>query len=426
MELRGFDSYTVTLGDELRGERACRGWTLKDAARELCMKASMIEAIENGDLSAFPNRSVVPGYVRSYARYLGLDDNEIYARFCEESGFESSLVTYGMIGGAQPAEPARRELGGARAGVGGMGLSGAVGADLTASRFAVRPAPRRIGAAVSLGGLVSSVALTLLIGGVGYGAYTVLQDIQRVGFVPLPDAPAVVADAPEIDAPVFEVAEAPAIRRPDARDYADGGALMGLGLADAARFAARRDGPISAIDPAAAGILTIEPTPSIAEMRRDLPLDLASLPDAAREEIREIALLRSGIVDPSAAPSDTEISAAETTPPVPSAVRGTSIVAVEPAWIRIRAEDRSVLFEGTLRTGDSFALPKDTQLAQLRAGNAGGVYVVVDGRRYGPLGRAGQVVKGVSLQADSIMASYGLATENAGDTTVATTARSDP
>lgn len=59
MELRGFDSYTVTLGDELRGERACRGWTLRDAARELCIKPEMIAAIENADLSAFPNRSVI-------------------------------------------------------------------------------------------------------------------------------------------------------------------------------------------------------------------------------------------------------------------------------------------------------------------------------------------------------------------------------
>ncbi|MEO0762192.1 MAG: helix-turn-helix transcriptional regulator, partial [Pseudomonadota bacterium] len=125
MTLRGYDDYEVSLGDELRGERACRGWSLRDAGRELCIKPAMIEAIENGDLSAFPNRSVVPGYVRSYARHLGLDDEVIYQRFCEESGFQSTLKTFGMT---------EARTGGSRS---GATLSGPVGADFTASRFAV-------------------------------------------------------------------------------------------------------------------------------------------------------------------------------------------------------------------------------------------------------------------------------------------------
>ncbi|MEL6480262.1 MAG: helix-turn-helix transcriptional regulator, partial [Pseudomonadota bacterium] len=151
----------MSLGDELRGERACRGWTLRDASRELCIKPALIEAIENGDASAFPNRSVVPGYVRSYARYLDLDPDEIYRRFCEESGFESSLATYGMTAQA-PGSQAKGTLSTAGA------LSGAVGADFTASRFAVQPAPRRIGAAVSLGGIVSVVGLAGLVSGLCY------------------------------------------------------------------------------------------------------------------------------------------------------------------------------------------------------------------------------------------------------------------
>ncbi|MEM9813765.1 MAG: helix-turn-helix transcriptional regulator, partial [Pseudomonadota bacterium] len=112
----------------------------------MCIKPALIEAIENADVAAFPNRSVVPGYVRSYARYLDLEADEIYRRFCEESGFESSLATYGMTTTRSASS------GVALSGTAGA-LSGAVGADFTASRFAVKPAPRRIGAAVSLGGI---------------------------------------------------------------------------------------------------------------------------------------------------------------------------------------------------------------------------------------------------------------------------------
>ena len=40
-------------------------------------------------MDAFPNKGFVAGYVRSYARYLNLNPEEIYERFCSESGFSS-------------------------------------------------------------------------------------------------------------------------------------------------------------------------------------------------------------------------------------------------------------------------------------------------------------------------------------------------
>src|SRR6056297_1577027 len=82
---RGFDSFELRLGDEMRGERATLGKSLMDVQRELRIKASYIAAIENADLEAFDSQSFVAGYVRSYARYLGMDPEIIFARFCEES-----------------------------------------------------------------------------------------------------------------------------------------------------------------------------------------------------------------------------------------------------------------------------------------------------------------------------------------------------
>ena len=59
--LRGFDSYEVRLGDELRGHRATLGKSLLDVQRELRIKASYIDAIENCDASVIPNKGFVPG-----------------------------------------------------------------------------------------------------------------------------------------------------------------------------------------------------------------------------------------------------------------------------------------------------------------------------------------------------------------------------
>ena len=81
-KVNGFDSYTLLLGEELRGERATFGKSLLQVQKDLKIKAAYISAIENCDLDAFPNKGFVAGYVRSYARYLNLNPEEIYERFC--------------------------------------------------------------------------------------------------------------------------------------------------------------------------------------------------------------------------------------------------------------------------------------------------------------------------------------------------------
>ena len=77
----------VSLGDLLRGQRATLGKSLFDVQRELRIKAVYIAAIENCDVSVFEAPSFIAGYVRSYARFLGLDGDEIFAHFCAESNF---------------------------------------------------------------------------------------------------------------------------------------------------------------------------------------------------------------------------------------------------------------------------------------------------------------------------------------------------
>ncbi|MEO0819078.1 MAG: RodZ domain-containing protein [Pseudomonadota bacterium] len=400
MELRGFDSYSVSLGDELRGERACRGWSLRDASRQLCIRPELIEAIENADVGRFPNRSVVPGYVRSYARALGLDADEIYQRFCHESGFESSLVTFGMT--ASEAGSANRS--------GGAAISGAVGADFTLSRFAVRPAPRRVGAAVSLGGLVSGLALMLLVGGLGYGGYALLQDIQRVGFAPLPEAPVVVADAPEIATPAYETpAYATAtVARPAASAYGTGGVLLGYAAAETvpATRVNGRDGPISAINPDAVGL--VQPL-SVAAPYEPTPAEEAASAEASASPI----LGRKFMAPKALAALNAREKAAEPVSPAALALGAVNepsnrvtVLASDRAWVRVRDGEGAVLFEGIMSPGDRFELPERVEAATLRAGNAGGVFIGLGGERFGPLGRSGAVVKRVSLRAEDVREGY--------------------
>src|SRR6056297_2724473 len=90
IEPRGFDDFELRFGDMMRGERATLGKSLLDVERELRIRASYIAAIENADPDAFDTPGFIPGYVRSYARYLNMDPDKAFSAFCAESGFTTA------------------------------------------------------------------------------------------------------------------------------------------------------------------------------------------------------------------------------------------------------------------------------------------------------------------------------------------------
>ncbi len=371
MRLRGYDDYEVTLGDEIRGERASLGKRIEEVARELHIKPDLLLGIENADLGAFPNASVVAGYVRSYARYLKLDPEAVYARFCAESGFVPPAHGF-----AAPGETAG--AGGART---GQRLSGA--SPFEKSRFAGVPSQSRFAARVSLGWLASATALVALVVAIGAGGYALLQNVQRVGFAPLPEAPEVGAEPPQI----LAAGEADVgLLRPDAEAYAADGVLAAVFAPDDAPPIQRRDGPISAIDPEEAGVFALAPPP--ADPRR-LPPEAAAAPEAGAH-----------------APAVSGPPAAETPPAPAPAATGLAIRVADEAWIRVRDETRAVIFEGILAPGERYDLPERVARAELRAGNAGAVYFLVDGAVHGPAGRPGSVVSRVAVAAEAIRAAF--------------------
>ena len=378
-EMKGFDSYELTLGDELRGERASKGKSLLDVQRDLRIRADYIDAIENSDASAFPFAGFAAGYVRSYARYLDIDPDDVYRRFCEESGFEG--VSLGTV------EPTL-----------GAGAPTAVTTKKTVddlvinNRFATSNAREaRLDLGAGLRGLASIGVLAALVVGLGFGGWTVLQNLQRVGFTPLPNAPEVLATAPDIFTPdqVIETAEiddapldTPRISR--ATLYAE--------QEITAPELTPRDGPISSIDPMQAGVFAppspIEPPIELVVIDDEPPVDAVTQALAAHDRVGEAAdALSAG-----------QLEFAQST--------GLKILATETAWVRVRDESKRVLFTGTLAAGDRFELPEEATAPVLRAGNAGAVYIVIGGVAFGPLGNGPVVAKNVLLTADAVKATY--------------------
>ncbi|MEN8166638.1 MAG: RodZ domain-containing protein [Pseudomonadota bacterium] len=74
-------------GARLRKERQSQGLDQARIAAQLHLSESMIEALEWDDFNALPGTVFVQGYLRNYARLLGLPEKEIldpYQRLCPE------------------------------------------------------------------------------------------------------------------------------------------------------------------------------------------------------------------------------------------------------------------------------------------------------------------------------------------------------
>ncbi|MFD1159493.1 helix-turn-helix domain-containing protein [Roseovarius aestuarii] len=378
VEARGFDAFELRLGDVMRGERATMGKSLLDVERELRIKANYVAAIENADPDAFDTPGFIPGYVRSYARYLNMDPDEAFKNFCTESGFSTA---HGMSAEAssvrKPSEPIRRSVG--------------KNDPLISPNTPFAPASEGMFSQIEPGAIGSALVLVALIGGIGYGGWSVLNEVQRVQFAPVENTPDVLSDLDPLEGVVSrgdteDVAVADAgVFQPPVDDRLD--RLYRPEALDVPVLVAR-DAPISTLDPSEVG--TIRP----------------SLPET---DTRYAVAGRFG------SPFDIEpvvtenLTATNSPKVVADAAPGVRIVAVRPAWVRVRAADNSVIFEGILNAGDSYDVPNTEKPATLRAGESGSIYFAVNGQHYGPVGQGGSVTSGFELDAERLTGALSVA-----------------
>ena len=362
VKTKGFDGFDLRLGDLMRGERATLGKSLLDVQRELKIKAAYIAAIENADPSSFDTPGFIAGYVRSYARYLNMDPDWAFDTFCRESGFATA---HGMSAKASSTRPTPK----------GASALGAGKDIFSSSTTPFIPAGEAMLSCIEPGAIGSVAVLIALVSGLGYGGWTVLQEVQKVQFAPVEQTPVVVSDLDPLagatnsidetvgtdviatfDAPTPEAFDR--LYRPQALDVP---------------VLVARDGPISSLNPNRGETVTA---------------------------VVQEALLVAGVVPNSDVPA---IQVNEG--PVPEV----QLVAARPAWVRVRSADGSVIFEGIMDAGDKFALPATEEPATLRVGESGAVYFAVNGTAYGPAGQNGSVTNNLPLSAAHLTDAYQVA-----------------
>ncbi|CUH52985.1 helix-turn-helix domain-containing protein [Shimia marina] len=360
---KGYDDFTISLGDMMRGERATLGKSLLDVQRELRIRASYVSAIENCDPSAFETPGFIAGYVRSYARYLGMDPDLAFEIFCKESGFSTA---HGMSAEASGTRKTERVA------------PVASNADPFSSANApFTPIQESLLSRIEMRAVGSSLVLVALIGAIGYGGWSVLNEIQRVTLAPVDQTPVVLSDLDPVESATTRAddteSEAVAVTAAGAGLFAPAEALDRLYRPQAldVPVLVARDAPISQLNPDNIGVFTPQ------------------IPDV-------VAL----------APTEDKL-------PVPKVVEDDApelvVMAVRPAWVRVRAADGSVLLEKILDAGEEYVLPATEEVPTLRAGMSGSVYFKVNGELYGPAGEGTSTVRDLALASDMVKENFAVA-----------------
>lgn len=386
IERKAFDDFELRLGDVMRGERATIGKSLLDVQRELRIKASYIAAIENCDPDAFDTPGFIAGYVRSYARYLGMNPDQAFDTFCEESGF---TVAHGMSSKASVVRKTPREQ---RSG----GLND--GDMFSRSKTPFTPSGEGFFSGIEPSAIGSSLVLLALISAIGFGGYSVLQEVQRVQVAPVEQTPVVLSDLDPLDGVLAAAPDATGTTlTPGVIDQPRADALDQLYRPQAldVPVLTARDAPISTIDPRTIGNFT------------SVEKDIVPASDSF-----------AGSIDAAVSASLVE------QPTVPQVVQkpgpALRMVAVRPSWVRVTASDGTVIFETIMEPGETWDAPLSESPPSLRTGESGAIYFALSGEYYGPVGETGTVTSKLPLDVEALKSRFTVA-DLAADEALATT-----
>jgi hypothetical protein len=369
--LKGFDDYLVRLGDTMRGERATRGKSLLDVQHDLKIKAEYIAAVEDSNPQIFDTPGFIAGYVRSYAKYLGMDPEKAFVLFCNESGFkpingmDSKSALPNRSKEVNSFDNTKKRL--------------PSGLNATSSSFI--PLKESLLNKVDIKALFSSVVLVFFLGSLAYGFYNVVQKIQQVQISAVEQPPLLQSDLdPLMTSTLTESSYGQnlvgnnsnysRIYRPQALDTP---------------ILERRDGPISGLNPDAIGTFG-----SVNTVKSPVASILNSSIDAIpeREKIPELKLIKA----------------------VPDRVQ---LLATEGVWMRIKDASGSILYEQIMNARSPFNIPSTEKAPVIdRAGNSGSLFFVVNGKLYGPAGEKSRTIKNITLSAKNIINTYDLHTPN--------------
>ncbi len=416
------------VGSVLRLHRMALGIELPDAAAALKIKIAYLVAIEEGDIDQLPGAAYALGFVRSYATYLGLDSGQLMRRFrLEEAGLKAKpdlhfpmplgerslpggsvliaavilaacgyglwyhLAATSMVRPERVSEvPAGLRLSTARKIHQGAAIERSLGDGLSVEKSGSTEAQDRAAATESLA--ISAVPAAHLASagpelrsGPPRGV-TETESSAPSGLMRPPGILALERDSTKAAAPERVAASPPSNPAPA------GSSVLSPVHGDPAATAVASN---PAAPPAATAVASTVPAAS--------SIEVFTPPRSAPDDIDEP---RSGAAPQAQTAANGQLQPSTQAHSVPDAGSRITLRANSPSWIQIRAADHTILFTGLLKAGDTYQVPPQSGLT-MRAGNAGGIDIIVDGKAAPAIGPAG-AVRNTALDPAVLLAGSGL------------------
>jgi len=335
-------------GDVLQERREDLGLDLDEVGAMLRIKPAYLAALEQGRSHDLPGPTYAIGFVRAYADFLGLDAEEVLARFKAES----SVVT-------------------------------------------VRPdlaLPVPLGERSLPGGALVLVALIVAL--CGYGIWYYLSTEERGHPERVAAVPAALQAPPS--GPVLVTPPAPGGSPSSGETTAAPSTPPAPSLYGAA---APAPGPLTGPLTAPSGGAAPMPPPAIGANPQPAAPPRATLaagaPSAAPPGAPSAPAQQAA--PPQAAPQSAAASSAPASAaPAPAAGAKVTIKAVSDCWIQVRAADQSIVFSRVLKAGEVYSVPARPGLS-LRTGNAGALEIAIDGKPVPSIGGIGALRRDVVL-----------------------------
>ncbi|NQV78982.1 MAG: DUF4115 domain-containing protein [Alphaproteobacteria bacterium] len=433
------------IGVELEAARIRAGADVADIAQKLRISPAYLDAIEKGRFDELPGHVYVFGFLKSYARFLNLDEDIVIERFrAETTGprHEKRLAfPSAMDRGRMPT--GRLLMGGALLAVLAYASWFVFTSDERSTAERVAPIPDRLVSAPSSAEARSAASEPVIPS----------VPVPRVDVAPV--APAVVLVdqaevAPEVaDAQAIDPAEPNTVASVAAvvleTDIASGGSepaedVVGETLIETAALPPALNAAPSRQDvPLPATVEEVAPEPALAvavirAARRADEVEIRQLADASSSPIAanlpppavatSDANTAADAVAPVADAPQVALQSADTSPPplatpvddagslsdggyVPRVFGAGNenarvvLIAESDSWVQVRATSGELLLTRVLRSGDRYLVPDRPGLV-LMTGNVGALRVTVDGKPIAPLGPLGVIGRDIPLDADRL------------------------
>lgn len=345
------------IGAVLRETREQRGFSLEDVSENINIRTQQLEAIENAEFDKLPGMTYAIGFIRSYAQLLELDAENLVRHYKDEFG-------------AVDTKP-----------------------DLDAPAEAT---PSQVpGIVLAAGAAVLAVIVLVIWVIVASGE----EEVAQIPEVP-PELASEAVNVPQVTSPVLgDTSELPA-------DMAGSELAMTEQAVPAEPVEPVADQAVTAQNPA---------TPTVEDFGRELSQVYPDIPPPPpTSHSRDASILRPGAVvtrspadaavaqQPAQATQPSQPAQPASQPPASRIDSRITLVANRTSWVEVYEEDGDVLMTRVMKKGERYLVP-DRGGILLTTGNAGALDVLVDGQEVRPIGNLGDVMRGVELDAETLL-----------------------